>query len=178
MLIPHILTQGLSGYAFTCPDMIGGGLMGSFINLEEVDQELIVRSAQTHALMPMMQFSVAPWRVLDKEHLDAVKKAIDFRSRFTDYIMELAHDASQSGEPIVRYLEYEFPHQGYAGVSDQFLLGDAIMVAPVLESGKTTRDVQIPPGRWERPDGDVVEGPATINIRAPLDELPLFRRVD
>lgn len=176
MLIPHILTQGLSGYAFTCPDMIGGGLMGSFINLDEVDQELIVRSAQTHALMPMMQFSVAPWRVLDREHLGAVKKAVDLRAKFTNYIMELAHQASESGEPIVRHLEYEFPGRGYATVSDQFLLGDAIMVAPILNPGQTSRDVHIPPGTWECLDGSVVNGPAIIKINAHLDELPLFIR--
>ncbi|MEX0680531.1 MAG: glycoside hydrolase family 31 protein [Balneolales bacterium] len=177
MLIPHILTQGISGYAFTCPDMIGGGLMGSFRNLEAVDQELIVRSAQTHALMPMMQFSVAPWRVLDQEHLNAVKKAIDLRAQFTDQIMKLSRYAADTGEPIVRHLEYEFPGLGYANVSDQFLLGDSIMVAPVLQPGQDSRDIIIPPGSWKSADGDIVKGPATITKPTPLDEIPYFTRI-
>jgi len=177
MLIPHILTQGLSGYAFTCPDMIGGGLMGSFKNIETVDQELIVRSAQTHALMPMMQFSVAPWRVLDSEHLNAVKKAVDLRAHFTEKIMELAQHAAEMGEPIVRHLEYEFPGQGYADISDQFLLGDSILVAPVLQPDQDSQEIIIPPGTWKNAEGDVVEGPATITTHVALDELLYYTRI-
>ncbi|MCF7804356.1 MAG: glycoside hydrolase family 31 protein [Candidatus Marinimicrobia bacterium] len=176
-LIPHILTQGLSGYAFTCPDMIGGGLIGSFEDLETVDQELIVRSAQTHALMPMMQFSVAPWRVLDRDHLKAVKKAVDLRAHFTDKIMKLARVAAETGEPIVRHLEYEFPGQGYATVSDQFLLGDSIMVAPLLQPEQDSREIIIPPGVWKSNEGDVVEGPATITTHVALDEIPYYTRI-
>ena len=74
LLIPNLLLQGIMGYPFTCPDMIGGGEMGSFINLKDINQDLIVRSAQVHALMPMMQFSVAPWRILDKPHSEAIEK--------------------------------------------------------------------------------------------------------
>ena len=52
--------------------MIGGGEFTSFLNQATIDQELIVRSTQVHALAPMMQFSVAPWRVLDAARLAAV----------------------------------------------------------------------------------------------------------
>lgn len=46
--------------------MVGGGQYGSFLNIDrdKFDQDLIVRSCQVHAMMPMMQFSVAPWRIL------------------------------------------------------------------------------------------------------------------
>ncbi|MBQ1858910.1 MAG: glycoside hydrolase, partial [Paludibacteraceae bacterium] len=66
-LIPQMCVAGLLGYPYTCPDMIGGGQFTSFLYIDSArfDQELIVRSAQVHALMPMMQFSVAPWRVLN-----------------------------------------------------------------------------------------------------------------
>ena len=59
-LIPGILNQGIMGYAFTCPDMIGGGEYLSFQDASKLDEELVVRAAQVHALMPMMQFSVGP----------------------------------------------------------------------------------------------------------------------
>jgi alpha-glucosidase (family GH31 glycosyl hydrolase) len=176
-LIPHMLTSGLSGYAFTCPDMIGGGLMGSFINLEKVDQELMVRSAQTHAFMPMMQFSVAPWRVLNEEHFEATKQAIEKRARFVDRIMELAHEAARTGEPIVRYMEYEYPGHGYATVTDQFLLGSDILVAPVLQPGAVTREVIIPPGEWRGDDGRTHTGPGTISRPVTLNDIPHYVRV-
>src|SRR5690606_2950018 len=91
-LVPGMTLAGLLGYPFTCPDMIGGGDYGSFIDVDaaKLDQDLIVRSAQCHALMPMMQFSVAPWRILDKEHLDAVKAAVDLRKKYMPLIMDLA----------------------------------------------------------------------------------------
>ena len=63
-------TAGLLGFAYTCPDMIGGGEFNSFLNIKEgeLDEELIVRSCQIHAMMPMMQFSVAPWRILNQKN--------------------------------------------------------------------------------------------------------------
>jgi alpha-glucosidase (family GH31 glycosyl hydrolase) len=67
-LIPDLLSQSVMGYAYTCPDMIGGGEYRSFLSTKKIDEELVVRSAQVHALMPMMQFSVAPWRILSKEN--------------------------------------------------------------------------------------------------------------
>lgn len=96
-LMPNIMVQGLMGYAFTCPDMIGGGEFTSFLNDATIDQELIVRSAQVHALMPMMQFSVAPWRILDATHLRAVKEAVAIREKFTPLILRLAEQAARDG---------------------------------------------------------------------------------
>jgi alpha-glucosidase (family GH31 glycosyl hydrolase) len=81
---------GLLGHLFVCPDMIGGGLLGSFKPGVPVDQELFVRSAQVHALSPMMQFSVAPWRVLDKEHLALVKAAVELRQKFAPHILRMS----------------------------------------------------------------------------------------
>ena len=121
-LIPNITVQGLMGYAFTCPDMIGGGEFNSFLNSATIDQELIVRSAQVHALMPMMQFSVAPWRILDNDHLQAVKKAIELRKKFTPEILSLVEEAAKSGEPIVRTMEYVFPQRGQEKIKFHFTI--------------------------------------------------------
>jgi alpha-glucosidase (family GH31 glycosyl hydrolase) len=62
VLIPDMIGLGLIGHQFGCPDMIGGGEWTSFQDTSILDEELIVRAAQISALMPMMQFSVAPWR--------------------------------------------------------------------------------------------------------------------
>jgi alpha-glucosidase (family GH31 glycosyl hydrolase) len=96
-LIPHLTTAGLLGYQFTCPDMIGGGEYGSFIGRDKLDEELVVRSAQCSALMPMMQFSVAPWRVLSKQNLELVKGSVQIRKKYTPYIMRLARESAKSG---------------------------------------------------------------------------------
>lgn len=172
-LIPQVGLQGLLGYPFNCPDMIGGGQYGSFINLDSVDQELIVRSTQIHALMPMMQFSVAPWRVLDNINLQAVKKAIELREQYLPTIMDLLEIATKTGEPIVRMMEYEFPGQGFEEVKDQFLLGNNILIAPVLERGAKSRKVVLPKGKW-RWKNKVYKGNKTISVPVSMEDIPVF----
>ena len=174
-LIPHIIAAGLLGYQFTCPDMIGGGEYGSFIGRDKLDQELVVRSAQISALMPMMQFSVAPWRVLDKEYLNAVKKAVEIRMKFTPYIIQLVKESANSGEPIVRSLEYEFPNQGFESVKDQFMLGK-YMIAPMVEKAYK-RKVIFPNGIWIGDDGKRINGPVITEIEVPIGRLPVFEHL-
>jgi alpha-glucosidase (family GH31 glycosyl hydrolase) len=175
-LIPHILVAGLLGYQFTCPDMIGGGEYGSFIGRDKLDQDIVVRSAQISALMPMMQFSAAPWRVLDKEYLNAVKKAVEMRMKFTPYIIQVAKESAVSGEPIVRSLEYEFPGQGFENVSDQFMLGRKYMIAPVVEKNYM-RKVVFPNGIWVDVDGKRIKGPVVKEIKVPIERLPVFELI-
>ncbi len=177
LLVPNMLSAGLMGYYFSCPDLIGGGEFTSFQNNDKLDQESIVRSAQVHALMPMMQFSVAPWRVLDAVHFEAVKMAVQIREKHKEYILELAVNASKTGEPIVKPLEFSYPGKGYANVTDQFLLGDKILVAPVLKKGALTRKVVIPEGKWKGFDGKIITGPKTIEVNVQLADLPYFEKI-
>jgi hypothetical protein len=174
-LIPHMVAAGLLGYTFVCPDMIGGGEFQSFLHTATIDQELIVRSAQVHALAPMMQFSVAPWRVLDAVHLDAVKQAVALRQRFTPQILQLVKSSAVTGEPILRPLAYVFPEGGYEHVKDQFMMGENLLVAPMLTRG-TSRAVLIPPGQWKSDDGTILSGPQRLTIEVPLLRLPYFER--
>ncbi|MEM8765353.1 MAG: glycoside hydrolase family 31 protein [Bacteroidota bacterium] len=176
-LIPGILAQGMMGYYFACPDMIGGGQYNSFLKLDSIDQEMIVRSAQTHALMPMMQFSVAPWRILDAEHMEACKKAALLHEEFGDTLLSLANHAATTGEPIVRPMEYVFPNQGYAQVIDQFMLGNDILVAPALYKGMRKRKVFLPKGRWIDELGKKYRGGKSVEIEVPLERLPYFKKI-
>ena len=173
-LIPDQMSQSVMGYAYTCPDMIGGGEYRSFLNGAVIDEELIVRSAQIHALMPMMQFSVAPWRILSKENQQICLQMAHLHLQMGDYILQLAREASQTGEPIVKPMALAFPDDGYETINDQFVLGDNIIVAPVVEKGVRSREVILPKGNWTADDGQVYTGGKTIQIRVPLDRLPYF----
>lgn len=175
-LVPNMLAAGLLGYQFTCPDMIGGGEFTSFIDNARLDQDLFVRSAQIHALMPMMQFSASPWRVLDTVHFNAVKKAVALRQRFTPYILQLAKQSAQTGEPIARHMEYVFPKQGFAKCKDQFMLGDKIMVAPVVDKS-FKRNVVFPKGKWKSESGKIFKGPAVKSFDAGIGQLLWFENV-
>ncbi|HMQ30233.1 MAG TPA: glycoside hydrolase family 31 protein [Chloroflexaceae bacterium] len=177
-LIPNGLAQGLAGYAFTCPDMIGGGEYKSFTDPAfALDQELVVRYAQCAALFPMMQFSAAPWRILDAEHLACCLQAARLHTELGPAILALAEHAAASGEPIMRHMAYVCPEGGYEQVRDQFLLGDDLLVAPVLARGARRRPVIFPPGIWQGDDGSLVRGPAVQTVTAPLARLPHYRRM-
>ncbi|MBQ8509870.1 MAG: glycoside hydrolase [Clostridia bacterium] len=177
-LLPHMLAQGILGYAFGCPDMVGGGQFADFLpGAVNFEQELFVRYCAAAALMPMIQFSAAPWRVLDDEHYAMILKLMEVRERFLPEILRLVREAAFTGEPAVRYMEYVFPGQGLERVTDQFMLGDDILVAPVLTKGARSRSVILPAGRWKRDvGGELLEGGRTVTVDAALDELPVFVR--
>lgn len=115
-------------------------------------------------------------RVLDERHLVAVRAAVDLRQSLLPEIMSLVRHAARTGEPILRALAYHWP--GYESVHDQFLLGETILVAPVLEAGARVRQVAVPPGQWRDPEGTVHEGPAMIDLPVTLESLPWWRRVE
>ena len=173
-LIPDMLAAGFVGCPFICPDMVGGGEWSAFIPGAPFSQELFVRSAQVQALCPMMQFSASPWRYLDAEHQKIISDTVALRQKFAPRFVALAKKAAKDGEPIMRNLEYVFPGHGYAEIRDEFLMGDDLLVAPVLEEGATTRKVVLPPGTWRADDGKVHVGPATVEIPVTLARLPYF----
>ncbi len=176
-LIPDQMSQSVMGYSYTCPDMIGGGEYTSFLNNSIIDEELIVRSAQVHALMPMMQFSVAPWRILSKDNEAICLKMANLHKKLGTYILELAHVSSKTGEPIVKPMEFAFPENGYETINDQFVLGNDIIVAPVIKKGARTRTVVLPNGKWRADDGETYNGGKTIKVSAPLERLPYFTKI-
>ena len=173
-LVTDMIAGGLLGYPFVCPDMVGGGSWTAFLPGAPFDAELFVRSAQVHALCGQMQFSASPWRVLDDEKKQIVRDTVKIRQKFAQYFVELSQECGRTGEPMIRNLEYVFPGRGYATVVDEFMMGDKLLVAPVMEKGKRERKVILPPGTWKADDGMVFEGPKEITVKAPLSRLPHF----
>lgn len=174
-LIPQMILQSLLGYSYCCPDMVGGGEITAMRGQEGIDQEFFVRYAQVAALSPMIQFSVSPARVLDAEHLRAVMLALELRERHVGRLLELAEQAARSGEPILRPMAY---HQaGMEEITDQFMLGEDLVVAPVVERGARSRTVSLPAGEWRDHHGHRHQGPVSVEVDAPLEVLPVFERV-
>ena len=178
MLIPHMTTAGLLGFSYTCPDMIGGGSFASFLNIKEgaFDEELIVRSCQIHALMPMMQFSVAPWRILNPKNRDICAHFARLHEQMGPFIVECAKKSAVTCEPIVQSMEYAFPHQGFVECDDQFMLGEKYLVAPMVVPGYE-RTVKLPKGQWRDERGKTYKGAQTITIDVPIERLPYFERL-
>ena len=173
-LMPNAIAQGLLGYPFICPDMVGGGDWIVKARKLPIDEELFVRMAQCSALFPMMQFSWAPWEALDSEHLSYVKAAHDLHIAFSDTILALIDDSYKTGEPILRNLEYNYPDSGYQRITDEYMLGEKILVAPVIKKGQTIRTVILPEGKWHGFDGKIYHGGKTYEIPVKLADLPCF----
>lgn len=172
--IPTSIAQGLIGYPYTCPDMVGGG---ELFDQSDFDQELFVRWAQSSTFFPIIQYSQLPNRVLDKEYYDLCMEMIKLRKKIGPEILRFARHAAKTGEPIIRHMAYEFPDAGFEEVIGQYMLGDKYLVAPVLEKGATTKEIRFPEGKWEGDDGSVVTGPCVITVDAPLSRLPWYTRI-
>jgi alpha-glucosidase (family GH31 glycosyl hydrolase) len=175
-LIPKAIAQGLFGYPYLCPDMIGGGQYVDFagVSPESLDEELMIRYCQCACLMPIMQFSYPMWANLSARALDAGKACIDLRTHYADYILETAKHASKTGEPILRSLEYAY---SLPDIGDEFMLGEKLLVAPVLQKGATSRAVYLPDGKWKyMPDGRTYEG-GRVEVNAPIEVLPYFEKI-
>jgi alpha-glucosidase len=86
--------------------------------------------------------------------------------------------ASETGVPALRPLFLEFPQdENAAGVEDEFLLGDDLLVAPVLTEGVTDREVYLPKGDWfDYWTGHQFAGGQSIHLPVTLDSIPMFVR--
>ncbi len=178
ILIPNMLAQGILGYYFGCPDMVGGGLDGAFTDPSyKFDGELYLRWLSASILCPMMQFSVSPKRILSDDDFKSATELLKIRREYTDEIVALAKNAALTGEPILRYMEYEFPNMGYEKITDQFMLGSNTLVAPILEKGALSRTVRIPNGSWQTRSGDMIDGGKTAKLTAEPNELIILKRV-
>lgn len=184
-IVSSMLTASMLGWPFVLPDMIGGNAYGD----EVPDDELMIRWAQATAAMPAMQFSIPPWDYGPKcERLCA--DALGWRSSlFWPAIESCLRDASTKFAPIARPVWWnERCTVDAFRATDQFLLGENLMIAPIVEKGKTERSVYIPTGSWQRlalnsedsaaTQGEVVTGPQWLTaVPAKLDDMPVFRRI-
>lgn len=178
-LIPDVLLQGITGHPYSCPDMIGGGEYLNFKEMEslKLDEELFVRHCEIACLMPAMQFSAAPFRLLNKNNFNSILKSTDIRKKYIPYIMELIENVAKTGEPLIRYMSYEFPDEKVECITNQFMLGNKYLVAPIYEKNKNERNVYVPKGLWKyediiiNSDGNIKNFKSTLGVPIILERI-------
>ncbi|XP_003723825.2 myogenesis-regulating glycosidase [Strongylocentrotus purpuratus] len=194
-MIPSALTQGILGYPFILPDMIGGNAYGGdgvfdSTNLKDLpERELFIRWMELTAYLPAMQFSIAPWQYSDADADDGVS-IVDLsremirihEEEVTPLIVRYAQEALSEGYPIIRPLWWLDPkHEDALTCDSEFLIGDAVLVAPILEPHSRSRDIFLPKGRWRdtlRRDR-IIEGPRWLrDYPIQLDEIATFYNVE
>ncbi|MDA9097383.1 glycoside hydrolase family 31 protein [bacterium] len=176
-IIPTLLTSGVMGYPFCLPDMIGGNAYFG----RRPDRELLVRWAQANALMPAMQFSIAPWES-GADVSELIAGALSTREKIVDQMVELTGEACKTLTPMCRPMWWLDPSDKHTHrIGDQFAVGDDVIVAPVVVKGAVTRDIYLTQGSWvdlDDDNGEVFQGSQwLIGYDAPLSKLPCFVRV-
>ncbi|MFI9024485.1 glycoside hydrolase family 31 protein [Streptomyces sp. NPDC053560] len=171
-----VLGLGLCGVPYSGPD-IGG-------YSEVPSAELYVRWFQLGAYLPLFRTHCAhdagrrePWEFGDEVLAHARAAALE-RERLLPYVHTLGQLARLAGAPYVRPLWWNSPRdRALRDCEDAFLLGDALLVAPVLEEGARRRSVRLPRGRWyDTATGRAYEGPGRVVVDAPLSRIPVLAR--
>ena len=178
-LIPTTLLFGLLGYPFVLPDMIGGNGHAGQVKVEP-DKELFLRWLAASVLLPVLQFSIPPWKY-DNKTVEITRKLLRLRNKYVSYIIQVAHEAVRTGHPIIRPLWWLAPKDPIAlRTNDQFLVGTDLMVAPVVSKGQRERNIYLPPGRWYDPlrKKTFIGRRILMGYDAGLSELPIFERID
>ncbi|MEV0181164.1 glycoside hydrolase family 31 protein [Streptomyces sp. NPDC050625] len=171
-----VMGLGLCGVPYSGPDV--GGFDGS------PSPELFLRWFQLGAYLPLFRTHASlragrrePWE-FGAEVLEHARVALGERRRLLPYFMTLAHLARRTGAPYVRPLWWGAPEdRALRDCEDAFLLGDCLLVAPVLDPGADRRAVQLPRGRWyDTATGRVYQGPGQVLVDAPLSRIPVLAR--
>lgn len=163
---------GLSGLPLTGHDIAG--------YFGRPDKELFVRWTQFGAFSPLMMVhmtsNLGPWD-FDAETLVIYRKFAKLHTALFPYIYEATHEARRTGLPIVRAMVLAYPDEPDAAAHPyQYLFGPDLLVAPMYRGG-TKRTVWLPPGAWvDYWSGVRFTGSRTIEVEAPLAEVPLFVR--
>jgi alpha-D-xyloside xylohydrolase len=114
----------------------------------------------------------------DQELLDIYAKYARLHMTLFPYLYSYVAQNSKDGTPIVRAPGMQYPDDAaLAAAPYELFFGEDLLVAPVVEAGAQSRQVTLPTGSWVNYwTHEIVTGPATVSVAAPLDTLPLFVR--
>ena len=189
------LSMGMAGIPWWTTDI--GGFLGG--DQDDPDyRELMVRWFQFGAFCPVMRLhgyrlnredSANPAKAdtggpnevwsYGEEVYQILRKYMFLREEMRPYISSIMKDAAEVGAPVIRPLFFDFHTDAAAvEVTDQYMFGPDVLVAPILELGMRKRKVYLPKGEtWiDLQSGAEYCGGQTIVVDAPLEVIPVFER--
>ncbi|XP_063702197.1 myogenesis-regulating glycosidase-like [Culicoides brevitarsis] len=171
-LVTTLLVFNMNGYPFVLPDMIGGnGYYG-----KPPTKELFVRWLEANIFMPVVQFSYVPWD-FDEETVEITRNLLELREKVVmPVLMKAMKRAVEDGSPVNAPIWWIDPQNTVAhGIGDEFLVGEEILVAPILKKKATKRDIFLPNGVWKDANDVIYEGNQWIlDYKAQLGTIPYF----
>lgn len=174
--IPMFTTLGLSGETLVGADIPG--------YTDRADAELLVRAYQTSVFAPFFrnhtsidQYDNEPWRHgANAESI--IRKFLKLRYTLLPFLYTSVEEAHRTGLPVFRPLVLNFPADvSTRNLDDQYMVGDALLVAPALRRDQRSRDVYLPPGVWfDFWTAARLDGGRVLETAVPLDHLPIYVR--
>ncbi|XP_025765279.1 SITS-binding protein isoform X2 [Oreochromis niloticus] len=177
-IIPNLLHHTLLGYNFLIPDAVGGSLSGDLVT----DEELFIRWLEIAAFLPVMSFHTPPWIFGEGQVLNLTRNYLTRHQRDVAPLIEkYAEEWQVTGNPIYRPMWWLNPTDSMTfTINDQFLIGDEVLVAPVVEKGAVQRDIYLPDGGFQWQDNQnarVFDGGTFLHdYPVPLTEVAVFLR--
>lgn len=174
-IIPTVLTLGIMGYPYTMPNSIGGR---AYRRLPS--KELYIRWMQMTTFFQTMHFSTPPFAYDEETQRIAIDLMRFHESFVRPRVVALARESAKTLRPIIRPVWWIAPQDPTAQeIDSEFLLGDDVLVAPVLGEGWTARNIYLPFALWQdQITKSTIQGPTwLLNYQAPLDKIPYFIRV-
>lgn len=174
--LPELMNMGMSGLSLVGADIGGFALSAS--------PDLYTRWLQAGVFYPYCRTHTEfgsrnqdPWSYGNRRE-QINRHSIELRYRLMPYLYNVFHQSAETGLPVMRALLLDYPDDPRAvETQDEFLIGDDLLVAPVLKDGEAARRVYMPKGEWyDFWSRRRYDGPAEIRVKAPLDSIPLFAR--
>ncbi|SAI65928.1 glycosyl hydrolase [Bordetella ansorpii] len=149
--------------------------------LDAMDAELYVRWLAASVFSANFTFQgvagLMPW-AFGEETLGHVRTWMNWRYRLIPYVLGAVEDSVRTGLPVQRSMALSFPNDSDAHAWDtQYLLGPALLVAPITQPGGEAR-VYLPKGEawWDLATGHRYEGGTTWTMTCAPDQFPVFGR--
>lgn len=172
-MVAYGLHTAVMGYDISMPDMIPGRVKTMSIDDPIPTDELFIRWTEVSAFFASMQFSYFPWNYSKDVSRTACAYAKLHKS-IADYIMS---EAQNRKAPLLRPLWFEASDDEFLTVSDEFMLGNDLLVCPVLSEKQESRDILLPPGKWRDAwTGKTYSAKLIKSHPAPCPGIPLFVR--
>ena len=178
MSMPQLQNLGLSGYAWVGVDV--GGFWGDSTG------ELLARWTEFGIFQPFCRNHSArnthpqePW-AFGEPYESSIRSMLRLRQRLLPYLYTLFEQAHRTGAPILRPLLFEYPDDETTySTDDEFLVGSALLVAPIARPGTEYRHVYLPRGTWVHYwTGARSVGPAHVLAHAPLGQPAIYVRAN
>ena len=175
--VRELMTMGLSGLTFAGADI--GGFIG-----RSRSPELYTRWLEAGVFYPYCRTHTdsgsadqEPWSYGDRD-TDFNRRSIDLRYRLLPYLYNAMYQASRTGVPVMQALLLDYPDDPKAvGQNGEFLFGNDLLVAPVMEQYEIDHRVYLPRGKWFNFWTDrAYSGPEQVLVKAPLERIPIFVR--